>query len=490
MKCLFWVGCFPPEVHSVGDHAQTLAVEKFLNNHFSDYNVKRFSRTETDKFFKESVDKDDLIFIHSGGDFGDLYVGWHDTRKDIIAKYPQNRIVQLPVSVFYRSPVNFESDKIFFSDKTNVLILCRSKEGAELLKGNFGCRVEFFPDFAFYLKPPLSNAKRKGYLVAFRRDSESAIMRKAPRKIMRRYIRNVINFMLQLDFNRRVSRMYPDGVIFDPQVSNVDITDANREQVINDAFRVYQRFEYVVTDRFHACVFAYLTQTPFKTIPGKIEQKTIIDTSLDYEGFFNGFRDLVFQEPQHSIKDAIEATNDVFAVIKSRRSIRKWLPQQVEPWKLKAVIEAGVYAPSAANTQAVKLKATQALSDLKFICANTSPWFRNNMPAAAILVVYDVKKAQACGLKMQSWHNRFAWQDTSCASMNMILAAESLGLKSCWASFSPEQQKPISKRFGFHGILTNAVFLGYSDQKVNVNKAIHQGRPIRRVNSERELPSP
>ena len=106
---LFWIGCFPPRVHSVGDHAQTLAVEKFLRENFSDYEIVRFYRTEVKKFFQQSVRDDDLIFIHSSGDFGDLYSGWHDIRKKIISSFPNNRIIQLPVSVFYQSPVHFES---------------------------------------------------------------------------------------------------------------------------------------------------------------------------------------------------------------------------------------------------------------------------------------------------------------------------------------------------------------------------------------------
>jgi len=115
MRKLFWVGCFPPAFRSVGDHAQTLAVQKFLAEHFSDYDVKRFYRSEVNKFFREDVDSEDLIFIQSSGDFGDLYPDWHSVRKKIIASHPENRIVQLPVSVHYQSEANFEVDKIFFS---------------------------------------------------------------------------------------------------------------------------------------------------------------------------------------------------------------------------------------------------------------------------------------------------------------------------------------------------------------------------------------
>ena len=49
-----WVGCFDPSEHNIGDHAQTLAIEKFLEKNFSDFVVKRFYRTEVEHFKKET----------------------------------------------------------------------------------------------------------------------------------------------------------------------------------------------------------------------------------------------------------------------------------------------------------------------------------------------------------------------------------------------------------------------------------------------------
>jgi nitroreductase len=42
---------------------------------------------------------------------------------------------------------------------------------------------------------------------------------------------------------------------------------------------------------------------------------------------------------------------DALSVIKSRRSVRAFLPQQIKDEELKAILEAGIYAPSGQNTQ-------------------------------------------------------------------------------------------------------------------------------------------
>ena len=43
--------------------------------------------------------------------------------------------------------------------------------------------------------------------------------------------------------------------------------------------------------------------------------------------------------------------NDFINMIKSRRSIRSYLPEQIEEEELQAILEAGSWAPSAHNTQ-------------------------------------------------------------------------------------------------------------------------------------------
>jgi exopolysaccharide biosynthesis predicted pyruvyltransferase EpsI/nitroreductase len=479
MTNLFWVGCFPPRSRSIGDHAQTLAVGNFLVKHFSDYAIKRFYRTEIDDFFRQKVEPDDLIFIQSSGDFGDCYQGWHDTRKLIIERYPRNRIVQLPVSVHYDSPGHFEVDKIFFSDKPNLLILTRTKRGERLLRGNFGCEVKFFPCFTFTLKPAKLNAKRKGTLAVLRKDKESALRRHIPRKFMRRYVRNILNFLLDLELTRRLNHSFHDAVVKDVQVSSVDVTDVNREQVVMDALNFYQRFERVVTDRFHACVFASLTGTPFTPLTGKIKQKNLVDWNLNYQEYFQGFRSLVLGQPKLQATMPPVKTN-ILDVIRSRRSIRKWLPRQVEGWKLQAVLKAGVYAPTACNTQAVKFKVVTQQDLKQLICDSTALWFKRSLPAAIILILYDVELAERCSLR-RNWHKRFVWQDTAAASMNMMLTAESLDLKSCWATFDPRHQRTLSGKFEFKNmVLCNALFLGYSSQHVDVAHALHQGRLVRR----------
>ena len=51
--------------------------------------------------------------------------------------------------------------------------------------------------------------------------------------------------------------------------------------------------------------------------------------------------------------------NDMLDVIKTRRSIRKYRPEQIRDEELDAVLEAGTYAPSGKGQQVATIVAVQ-----------------------------------------------------------------------------------------------------------------------------------
>lgn len=183
-------------------------------------------------------------------------------------------------------------------------------------------------------------------------------------------------------------------------------------------------------------------------------------------------------------------------LIKSRRSIRRWLTKPVEEEKIRKILTAGIYAPSAANCQKTRFHVVRDKRLIMGICKNTSPWFRDVYPDKIIAVLFDLAKPNPQGLNVNRPHHawaRFIWQDTAAAMMNMMLMAEALGLKTCWVSVIPRklgnQQERIRRLLKVSGrfVLTCFLFLGYSNQKVDVNTFKHSGLPIKRNMKESVL---
>ena len=125
--------------------------------------------------------------------------------------------------------------------------------------------------------------------------------------------------------------------------------------------------------------------------------------------------------------------NSVLQAIKTRRSIKKYKPDMVEQEKIEQIVQAGLYAASGMNQQAVKIiviKNQQLRNQLSKANAQVGGWGEDFDPfygAPVVLVVVADK----------SWFTGI--YDGSLVMGNLMLAAHSLGLGSCWIHRAKEE---------------------------------------------------
>ena len=122
-------------------------------------------------------------------------------------------------------------------------------------------------------------------------------------------------------------------------------------------------------------------------------------------------------------------TNETLETIKSRRSCRAYKPEQITDEELNAVLEAGTYAASAMGRQSAKIMGK-----------DTDPMYG----APTILVV------------LADAGSKNAVQDGSLVMGNLMLAAASLGLGSCWINrakeeFESDEGKALLRQWGIEG---------------------------------------
>lgn len=156
--------------------------------------------------------------------------------------------------------------------------------------------------------------------------------------------------------------------------------------------------------------------------------------------------------------------NAVLKAIKERRSVKNYISdRQVEDEKLTAVLEAGTYAASGMGRQSPVFVAVQNSEDREALrkmnakimgCDGTDPFYG----APTVIVVLADKNAHT--------HT----EDGSLAIGNMMLAAESMGLSSCWIhrakeEFETDEGKKLLKKWGLseNYVGIGHCILGYSD---------------------------
>ena len=161
--------------------------------------------------------------------------------------------------------------------------------------------------------------------------------------------------------------------------------------------------------------------------------------------------------------------HEMLTLLKTRRSVRKYLPKPVEEELLDAVLEAGTYAPSAMGKQSATIIAVRDQEtrdqlmhmNAKVMGVESDPYY--GAPVIVLVLGGSV-------------------EDGSCVLVNMMNAAHSLGLASCWIHreremFDSEDGKALLKKWGLPETLRGigSIALGYAAGEAPAPKPRKEG---------------
>jgi nitroreductase len=156
--------------------------------------------------------------------------------------------------------------------------------------------------------------------------------------------------------------------------------------------------------------------------------------------------------------------NETIKTLLERRSIRKFKPEQIGEKELNAILDAGMYAPSGANQQSALFVVIQDKETLKKLSAMNAAVLGKDIDPyydapTVVLVFADKTKVTPV-------------EDASLAIGNMLNAAASLGVGSCWVHrtkqmFETTEGKDLLRKWGVPGgyIGVGSCILGYPDGK-------------------------
>ena len=148
----------------------------------------------------------------------------------------------------------------------------------------------------------------------------------------------------------------------------------------------------------------------------------------------------------------------------TRRSVRKYTDRQVEDEKLDKVLTAGLYAPTGMNNQAPVMVAVRDKETRDRL---------SRMNAAVMGASGDPFYGAPCVIVVLSDPERMTWvEDGSLVLGNLMNAAHSLGLGSCWIHrakecFDTPEGKALLRAWGvpenYRGV--GNCILGYAEEE-------------------------
>jgi len=162
---------------------------------------------------------------------------------------------------------------------------------------------------------------------------------------------------------------------------------------------------------------------------------------------------------------------DFLTLAKTRCSVRKYQEKEIEAAKVEHILEAARIAPTAVNYQphhVLVLQGKEALTKLK----DAANCF--NAPLLCVVCV-DTSKSWVRPFDNKS----MADVDGAIVATHIMLAAERLGLATCWvAHFKPDL---VKKDFNFPASMEPVaiICIGYpADEKLSPERHTSQRRPL------------
>ncbi|UQZ34397.1 hypothetical protein C2I18_13235 [Paenibacillus sp. PK3_47] len=249
-KAIFVVGS--PEHDNLGDHAITMGQMEFLKKAFPDYTLIEIVAdrlTYNLKCLEQYSTPDDIFVLQGGGNFGIEYFREEEVRRKIITKFPNNKIILFPQTIFFGDTElgrkEFKKTQSLYSAHKDLTLVARERTSYEIMKENFKNNdVLLTPDIVMSLDITEPTRKREGALLCIRADKES---------IFNETEKQIIQDSVSKAFDRITSS---DTCI----IRYISVEE--REKELYDLWNQFKEAELVITDRLHGMIFAAITSTP------------------------------------------------------------------------------------------------------------------------------------------------------------------------------------------------------------------------------------
>ncbi|WP_293878320.1 MULTISPECIES: polysaccharide pyruvyl transferase family protein [unclassified Sphingomonas] len=161
-----------PDHANVGDSAIWLgeiAMLRHVTGRDPDY-VASWDRFDMAAF--RAASPAGVLFLHGGGNLGDIWRHHQAFRETMLATVRDRRIVQLPQSIHFRDPAGIAAFGALVAAHPDFHLYVRDRPGLALAQRHWACPVDLAPDSAFALGRQARGVADCDLLMLMRTDDE------------------------------------------------------------------------------------------------------------------------------------------------------------------------------------------------------------------------------------------------------------------------------------------------------------------------------
>lgn len=240
---------------NLGDIAITKAQTEFLKQRFPQFEVREIPASQTLQYISavaRIVSPSDIIILVGGGNMSDLYEDIEFFRQLVIKKFPQNRIISFPQSIFLTDTKRGARElkrmkRIYGKHKSLTLFARDSISYSRMLQYFPHNTVKLCPDIVMSLELRKKNNERKNRIVfCLRNDLERGCINIAEIETLKNYAES----------------HFDEQIFIDTQVPDELVKHGGGDESLGKLLELFSNSKLVVTDRLHGMIFAFITGTP------------------------------------------------------------------------------------------------------------------------------------------------------------------------------------------------------------------------------------
>ncbi len=282
-----------PSHRNLGDHLISIAEQEFLKDYFPEREVILVTSADlyySIRFALWDVCDSDVLCVTGGGFMGSLYDEENRFLK-IIKRYPNNKIVFFPQTIYYFQTDDGEKQirtaSWIYQSHHSLYVAARDQSTYDLLVNRLMPeakeRAFLVPDMALYKHCP-QEQMRNGVIWCLRDDAEVVDSNDS-------VVDNIKSCLSNLDLEQR----YTDTYV------SYSVAMQDETQEVNNKLKEISSAKLVITDRLHGMIMSIITDTPviaLNNVSGKVGQA--------YKVWFKDIPFVRFVESASEVPSAIE----------------------------------------------------------------------------------------------------------------------------------------------------------------------------------------
>jgi exopolysaccharide biosynthesis predicted pyruvyltransferase EpsI len=251
-----------PDIKNVGDSAIWVGEIAYFRDRFGRAPDYVSAIENLDPAALERAVPKGPIFLHGGGNLGDIWLGHQVFREQVLERWPDRPVVQLPQSIHFNSQERAKQAAEVIARHKNFTLLVRDQESLAFAKEHFDCTVRLCPDMAFCIGEIAPDGAVEFPLLAMRRKDKEQVASSEDSAGGDIPVEDWISEDPKPVKAARTKGLLESALSFNRARMRVTSYNAVAEQRVGRGVKQLSRADTIITDRLHVHIISTLMGKP------------------------------------------------------------------------------------------------------------------------------------------------------------------------------------------------------------------------------------